>query len=279
MSAKTYSQEQILSGIRIFWREELNCKSPIDPDRSFIEQLKAEDNFDDLFRIVPPGLERLFGFACAVKQWEDILGIRLEWRTHLGIYFLENSSTWEKKNAPRLTFRALAEFIREQLNPIMLEPVTLLGKPCLTAGIFRGLEQLAAQVKPKVKPFGPSTPIRRCLRGVRLRRFWSRLRWMIEDQIPPPPKLTLSTRDCMTSLVIKFGIGPLIALWRGDLEGLLLGVGWTFMLLFPMVWIAGFIENRLNPLPDGIETFGDLAQVLAAIILDQQSECASCSTP
>lgn len=279
MSAKTYTQEQILSGIRIFWREELDCKSPIDPDRSFIEQLKAAYKFDDDFRLVPPGLERLFGFSCPVRQWEDFLGIRLEWRTHLGVYFLENPCTWEKKNAPRLTFRALAEFIREQLNPIALEPVTLLGKPCLTAGIFRGLEQLAAQVNPKVTPFAPSTPIRQCLRGVLLRRFWDRLRWMIEDQIPLPPKLNLSERDCLTSLVIKFGVGPLIALWRRDLEGLLVGVLWTFMLLFPMVWIMGLIEQRLNPLPDGIETFGDLSRVLAAIILDQQSECAACSTP
>jgi hypothetical protein len=43
--------------------------------------------------------------------------------------------------------------------------------------------------------------------------------------------------------------------------------------------MVAFINARLNPLPEGIETFGDLSRVLAAIILDQQTEAASCSIP
>jgi hypothetical protein len=53
----------------------------------------------------------------------------------------------------------------------------------------------------------------------------------------------------------------------------------SFVLFIPVGVMVEFINARLNPLPEGIETFGDLARVLSAIILDQQSEAASCSTP
>jgi acyl carrier protein len=251
MSAKTFTQEQILSGIRICLREELKCESPFDADTNLREHLAELDDELDAFDLVYliDELEELFGFTYPLKEWEKIL-------------------------TPDLTFRGLADFIRERLNPISFEPVTLLGKPCLTAGIFRSLEQLAVQVNPWVTPFAPSTPIRQCLHGVRLRWFWNRLRWMIHDEIPPPPRIELSFRDCLSSLLLKIGIGLLIALRRRDLTGLAVGVGVTFALFIPMAWLVEFINSRLNPLPEGIETFGDLARVLSAIILDQQTECA-----
>lgn len=280
MSAERYTPEQILSGLRIIWRERLNCKSLFDPDRSFVKQLKEEDRFDDcVLSFALTELERVFGFTCTPKQWQDFLGIRLEWRRATGPLFLEDSSDWEKRVAPRLTFRTLADFIQDQVTPIALEPINLLGRPCLTAGIFRGIEQLATQVDPQVKPFAPSTPIHRCLRGLRLRLFWDRLRWIIEDQLPPPPKIELSERGFFRSLIFKIGVGVAISLWRMDLSGLFLGILTTFALLFPLAVVVGMIEDRLNPLPEEIETFGDLARVLAAILLDQQNEAASCSTP
>lgn len=267
MSAKTYTQAQILSGIRIVLRENCGCESPFDADMSlshYIHGFKSWDDMDIMEAVYE--LEELFGFSCSRKEWDDFFGVSIR-----------NIEEWKKTVAPRLTFRALADFIRERLNPIVLEPVTLLGKPCLTAGIFRGLEQLAVQVNPRVARFAPSTPIRQCLRGGQLRRFWNRLRWMIEDQLPPAREIRLSGRGLFHSLLFKFGIGLAIALWRRDLSGLLAGIGTTFALLMPVRIIVGFINQRLNPLPEGIETFGDLSTVLAAIIIDQQSECASCS--
>jgi acyl carrier protein len=269
MSGETYTQEQILSGIRILWREMLNCDSPINPDMSLIAQLKDEGIFDDIdFADMLFRLEILFGFKCRMKEWEHFLG-----------FDIRDINEWERTLAPRLTFRALADFVRERLEPIALEPVSLLGKPCLTAGIFRGLQQLAEQIDPKVRQFAPSTPIRSRLRGFRLQLFWSRLRWMIEDQLPPPRQFTFRSRGFFHSLLFKLGAGLLIALWKRDLTGLLEGIGVTFTLFIPLGVIVAFINTHLNPLPKGIETFGDLARVLAAILLDQQTEAASCSTP
>lgn len=269
MSAKTYTQEQIFSGIRIFWRENLRCESPFDAETRIEHHLQATEIAEDLDLMeIANGIETLFGFKCPRQEWHDFFGITIR-----------DAEEWEKTVAPRLTFEALADFIQERLNFISFEPVTVLGKPCLTAGIFRGLEQLAVQVNPRASRFAPSTSIRECLRGVRLRRFWNRLRWMIEDQIPPPPKLELSGRGCLHSLIFKLSFGSAIALWRKDLFGLLVGIVTAFVLLIPLAVIVGLIEDRLNPLPEGIETFGDLSRVLAAIILDQQSEAASCSMP
>jgi hypothetical protein len=269
MSANTFTQKQILSGIRIVWREELNFKSSFDPETRIDAQVNAEGDFDD-FDIAELicALQWIFNFTCPRKDWEIFFGCHCR-----------DVSEWEKTGASRCTFRGLADFIGERLNPVSLEPLTLLGKPCLTAGIFRGLEQLAVQVNPRVVRFAPSTSIRQCLHGVRLRRFWNRLRWMIEDQIPPPPRLDVRSEAFFNSLLLKFIIPLLIAGARRDWAGMIVAFIVSFVLLIPIGVMVEFINARLNPLPEGIETFGDLARILAAIILDQQTEAASCSTP
>ncbi len=269
MPANTFKQEQILSGIRIVWKEALNYDSPISPEMNFFEQSMANGPFEDIdFWDVRFRLERTFGFKCPKREWHAFLGLDIT-----------DKDEWEKTIAPRLTFHALAEFIRERLKPISFEPLTILGKPCLTAGVFRGLERLTEQIDPKVRQFAPSTPIRARLRGSRLRCFWSKLQWIMEDQLPDPPRITFSSRGCLHSLLFKLGAGLLIYLWRRDWEGAIAGIMTTMFLFIPMGIIAAVINAHLNPLPKEIETFGDLARVLAAILLDQQNEAASCSTP
>ncbi len=269
MPANTFTQEQVLSGIRIVWKEALNYDSPISPEMNFAEPFKADGPYEDIdLADVFYRLERTFGFKCPKKEWHAFMGTDLT-----------DLDEWEKTIAPRLTFRALAEFIREKLKPISFEPLTILGKPCLTAGVFRGLERLTEQIDPKVRPFAPSTPIRARLRGFRLRCCWSKLQWIMEDQLPDPPRITLTSGNCLHSLLVKLGAGLLIYLWRRDWEGALAGIVTTISLFIPMGILVAFINDRLNPLPKGIETFGDLARVLAAILLDQQTEAGSCSTP
>lgn len=268
MFAETYTQEQILSGIRIYWRECLNIDDSFAPDMRIDHHLRQVGWWEEIDMMdVAYGLERRFGFTCSRQEWLDYFGDGLE------------AEEWELLAAPRLTFRGLADFIRERLEPISLEPINLLGKPCRTAGIFRGLERLAGQIYPKVTRFAPSTPIRARLRGIRLYYFWSRLRWIVEDQLPPPPQITLSGRGFLRSLSFKCFLAVLIAFWRRDLTGFIAGLVLTPFLLIPVAWAVDFINARLNPLPKEIETFGDLASILAAIILDQRNEDASCLKP
>jgi hypothetical protein len=275
MSAEKFTQEQIFEEICIYWREDLGLEKPFELD-SRIDHHLSNDDFWKLiglaeecdFADIISGLEECFGFSCLDEEWIRYFGLSARSREE-----------WLQKFAPHFTFRRLVEFIEEHVKPISFEPIPLLGKPCLTAGIFRGLEQLVEQTNPKATRFAPSTPIRERLRGTPLRRFWNRLRWMLDDQIPPLPQITLSSRGFLHSLFFKIGIGLLIAVWRWDFSGVLTGIATTFALLIPIGVIVAFINERLCRLPEGVETFGDLARVLAAIILDQKTEAASCSTP
>jgi hypothetical protein len=258
MCVKRYTQDQIFSGIRIIWRDVLGYEAPLDLDMHFMEEFKYGGIFDEIdFGDVIWRLQREFGFTCALEEWKTFLGLHIK-----------DSDEWNRDFAPRLTFRALADFIRERLEPILLEPLILLGKPCRTAGIFRALERLAGQVHPAVSRFGPSTPIRARLRGSRLQRFWDRLRWITQDQIPLPRRIKFGCGG----FYFKIGIGLFIALWKRDLEGLWLSLKVTALLFLPTAFLVEFLNSQLNPLPKEIKTFGDLARYLAVITVDQQPE-------
>jgi hypothetical protein len=265
MSAEMYTREQIFCAIRIIWREALGYEEPLDLDMRFYDDFRGGGLFDEIdFGDVIFRVQRELGFTCALEEWKTFLG------THI-----QDADIWERDIAPRLTFRALADFIRERLEPITLEAITLLGKPCRTAGIFRALERLVGEIHPAVIRFGPSTPIRSRLRGSRLHRLWDRLRWMTQERIPLPYRIKLGCGG----FYFKIGIGLLIALWKRDLEGLWLSLKVTTLLFLPTAFLVEFLNSQLNPLPTEIKTFGDLARYLAAIIVDQQTEAASCSTP
>lgn len=254
MSANTFTQDQIFSGIRIIWREVLDYEPPSDLDMRFMEEFKDGGVLEEIdFGDVIWRLQREFGFTCALEEWKTFLGLHIQ-----------DADEWNRDFAPRLTFRALADFIRERLEPISLEPLTLLGKPCRTAGIFRVLERLAGQVHPAVIRFGPSTPIRARLRGSRLQRFWDRLRWITEDRIPLPRRIKLGCGG----FYFKIGIGLFIALWKRDLQGLWLSMMVTTLLFLPTAFLVELLNRQLNPLPKEIKTFGDLARYLAVVTVD-----------
>ncbi len=275
MSAEQFKQEQIFEEVCIFWREELGLEKPFNPDSRIDHHLSNDDFWESIglkeeydFADIISGLEERFGFSCIDEEWNRAFGLSVRRREE-----------WLQKFAPHFTFRRLVEFIEKHVQPISFEPISLLGKTCLTAGIFRGIEQLVRQTNPTATRFAPSTPIHERLRGATLQRFWNRLRWMLDDQIPPLPRIKISSRGFWHSLFFKCGIGLLITIWRRDLSGVLAGIATTFALLIPVGMVVAFINQVCCRLPKGIETFGDLSRVLAAIIEDQQSEAASCSTP
>lgn len=264
MSAPRFTQEQILSGLYIFLREDFGCKTLIDPDLRIDEFFKADGIWEELDTgELAEELSNYFGFSCSLDEWEAFFG----WTTSA---HARNVEEWEQLFAPHFTFRGLADFIRERAEPISFEPLTLLGKPCITAGIFRGLERLTEQIHPVASRFAPSTSIRACLRGSRLRRFWNRLRWMTEDRIPAPPRIKFGCGG----FYFKLAIGLLIALWHRDLDGLWLSLKVTAVLFIPTAFLVEFLNSRLNPLPKEIQTFGDLSRYLAVITENQQPQGA-----
>jgi hypothetical protein len=259
MPAEMYTQEQIFCGIRTIWREALGYEEPLDLDTRFFDDFRGGVLEDLDFGDVIFRMEREFGFSCAVDEWNSFLGTPIQ-----------DVDVWERDIAPQLTFRALVDFIRERLEPISLEPITLLGRPCRTAGIFRDLERLVGQIHPAAIRFGPSTPIRARLRGLRLHQLWDRLRWITEDRIPLPRRIKLGCGG----FYVKIGIGLFIALWNRDLEGLWLSLMVTALLFLPAACVVEILNSQLNPLPKEIKTFGDLARYLAFVTENHQPQGA-----
>ncbi|HEY7313114.1 MAG TPA: hypothetical protein VH643_27445 [Gemmataceae bacterium] len=267
MSAERYSQEQILCGLRIVWREELDFDPSFDLDTRIDENTGLATLGDLIGCLVGEveyitriawTIETFFGFSCRPEEWNCYFGLNATSREE-----------WEHFFAPCFTFRRLVEFIQARVKPLPLEPITVLGKPCLTAGIFRGLERLARQVHPALRQIAPSTPICARLHGLCLRRFWNRLRWITEERIP-----TRRIKLGCGGFYFKLGIGLAIALWKRDLEGLCLSLLVTALLFIPTALLLGFLNSRINPMPKEIKTFGDLARYLAVITGDQQPEGA-----
>src|SRR6185437_8333692 len=146
MFAKRFTQAQILCGLRIFWREETGGNDSFDAGTRIDHHLESEGISEEIdITEILHDIEQFFRFSCRLEEWQSYVG----WDT-------KDQEEWERKYAPQFTFGRLADFIRERVEAISLEPLTLLGKPCLTAGIFRGLERLAEQINPKTPRFAPT---------------------------------------------------------------------------------------------------------------------------
>jgi hypothetical protein len=185
-----------------------------------------EIDFADIFR----GLERFFGFECAHKEWLDFFGFDVVKRS---------IAEWDQKVAPNLTFGALARFIADRAPRIAsFDPISVFGRDCESAGVFSGIHRLAGQ------RFAPSARIIDVMRGHGLDRFWTQLRWMTENSIPPLPSFWRGVTGITGSLSVLAVIGGLIAAggnFRSDLG--LAHDTWRLVLLPARIGLQTFYES------------------------------------
>jgi hypothetical protein len=108
--------------------------------------------------------------------------------------------------------------------------------------------------------FAPSTPIRSHLSRTQLASLWSRVRWASGKPLPPLPSRWYNRAACFFVLSVLGLLGSgFAALFWGAFAALLHAVSFcklSFVLL-------SLVERFENPLPEGIETFEDLAVVIA----------------
>ncbi len=266
MCAERYSLEHVLRGLRQLWEDCLQARTPFEPDARFEAAFIAEGFWEDL--VLPEVIQDYFGFSFSSESWEVFIAGGVT-----------DPAEWESTVAPRLTFRALAGFIREHLEPIRLEPVEILGRRCASAGVFRGLERMVQQHHPRARRFGPSTPIRRRLRGPELHRFWQRLRWIVPAELPLAPEVKLDDRAMGHGCLLKIVLSALVAFAVGDWSPLLTGFLTAVCLTVGLYWtVQTFNAWWISPLPPGVETFGDLAKFLAAEMGAGPSGSVPCSS-
>jgi hypothetical protein len=244
-----FTVAQVLCGLKEMWPCISGGDGFFSAETRIDENLKAHGMWDELdFADVIDELEQHFGFHCSIDDWKGFFRFDVE------------PVTFETEIGPRLTFGALAQFIADRAPAVSIGAVTVLGNPCRPAGAFLGIQKIASQVKPRIEPFAPSTQIRDRLRGGALKSFWERLRWIAENRIPALSPSWSRTRERVAVIGVMVFIAGLFATWALSssfyvVAGLLIAL---------VLWAAGVIYMHVvNPLPKGVETFGDIARLVA----------------
>ena len=250
---RRYSREAILRALEPIIPDAFGLDSdelPL-PGESIPDHLKRCGIWDDcdLYDLVFL-CEKSFGRIAPKAEWLAFFN---------GV--VADPNEWERLVAPGLTYDRLADFIAERVWAVSFEPIEIAGRRCGPAGAFVGLRETAGLLFPDRERFAPSTPILPHLRRSRLEGFWARLQWDRGDAVPA---LRRCASDALSGGVFLWTLGmgmPAGAcLCAGEPDIALMFVALAAMVLLPFL----ALRAAENPLPAGIETFGDLARRLAA---------------
>jgi hypothetical protein len=250
MDENRYTQSQVFFGLREAWGSITGNDDAFDLDTRIVAFMKADGSWDDLdFADIFQHLEEFFGFTCSLKEWKDFFGSD------------RSLDDWEQNVAPHLTFGSLAQFIADRAPRVAsFEPIPVLGRYCLSAGIFTGIQRVAEHVSGKRLSFPPSAQIIDVFQGHDLDNFWSQLRWMTENSIPELPAFwrgVTGNAGCIAFLAALCGF---IAAWTTT------NVFWIIPALSSgavLCLIAYSYKRFTNPLPAHIASFRDLATLIA----------------
>ena len=186
-----------------------------------------------------------------VRAWrEDVLG------ESLPPGWAPAADEWERLGC-EVTFADLHPYIADRTPRDRFEPVAIGGSVCAAAGVYFGVASLTSRLNSSAR-VGPQTPLRCVLSNMQISLLWGRLTW----RVGPPPPLQFP-RIWLTGFVLA------VVGWGGWF-GLLAfgGAGPGAWALHIAAWVGTvtftFAANRENPLPNGIYTFRDLAERLAA---------------
>ncbi|WP_417381276.1 hypothetical protein [Gimesia sp.] len=249
-----YTEKQILYGMYECWCDAMGTDSTFDAETRVDLHMKADELWDEIdLADIFYRFEKQFDFDCTLEEWDQELGLGF------GGPFL-SVEEWERDVAPKFTFGAIARFIQKRaINTVSFEPVTVIHRECGPAGAFYGIEQLFGKL-PYEERFGPSTKIIDVLRGRNLNRFWSELWWRTEFAIP---RLSNSWRDidgwgCLIGGLAIVAAIPISILTENYLYLFVMAV-----FAFATWYIALLWQYWTNPLPPELQTFRDLAVLIA----------------
>ena len=173
---------------------------------------------------------------------------------------------WQQETAPQFTVRTLAELVARKARVPSFEPVTILGSRCESAGVFLGLCSLPEAGSGR---YAPSTPLRAIKSSYSIRELWKRAEWINGVKLPKLEGPSAARLSCAADVVqfatlclalpAAIGLGVLV----GDFGGTYLGWGGGVVAFITSLCIGFNFADRIhNPLPTGIERFGDLARFI-----------------
>jgi hypothetical protein len=235
-SPHRYSRQQILCGLRTI------------VDAEGLGDIPADEPFD------------LYGIEFFSEQITDVFGLRL---TDADSAALHKLASIERKRfcKPRclVTLNQLADFFVNRVPAVSFGPVEIAGVECAHAGAFLGVRDAARNIAGMPR-FAPSTPIRSRLSRTQLASLWSRVRWASGNALPPLRSRWYDRAACLFVLTMMGLLGSgVAALFWGAFAALLHAASFC-----KLSWVLLSLAERFeNPLPEGIETFEDLAVVIA----------------
>ncbi len=248
MLSERYTETQVLCGLHDAWETITGANDSFDADTQIDTFMKADGTWDEIdFADIFRDLEQFFGFHCTDDEWTAFFGFEIAKRS------LEE---WDQVVAPKLTFRALANFIADRAPVVAsFTPQTIFGCYCAPAGVFNGIQRLL--VAPEI---APSTRIIHVLRGNTLDGFWTKLHWMSEHSIPPLPTAWRRI-TCRASY-----IGVVLVLLSLSAYWITSKFAYVALAIFAAAFLyaaASIYKQQSNPLPPNIVTFRDLSTAIA----------------
>jgi hypothetical protein len=262
------TREQILFGLRECFAHWIPEQAQIDPEADFVAFVLQhgidwnEPGWTILLEGIEP-IQKYFGFQVTDFGWDRVFSFD------------------EKSGFAPAMFGQLADFVAERVDiNTSFEPATIFGRTCRPAGVFLGMEELAKHIDSEVEKFGPSTPIRGRFRGQPLIRYFNLLRCLTNGCAPKvnDPATKSMWRTISDYSAISLGLYSFVLAIKWLANSSLLGEmsppifvagGLASFVLF-FVWMAFVIRaghllvrRFVNPLPPGVETFRDLAKLIA----------------
>mgnify|MGYP003663319582 FL=1 len=266
MDVSRYSESQILCGMREVWERDqrdlffLPHYVPFQPDDRIDEHMQSripnwsgeEIDYSDLVELYQ-SLQYCFRFECSREEWSDYF--------RLDVYDVDYEK-WERLYAGDFTYRRVAQFIADRATPISFEPVNVIGQECGTAGAFYGIQELVREVKQRPQEFGPSTRIRDVMKGNAFVYFWMKVRWITGQQAPDLSQIyrRLETQVVFIMLACVLIMGAILFSYRVDPLYCFCN---AFAVIPLGILVGGLMERRMNPLPADLQTFRDLAVLIA----------------
>ncbi|MCG8405043.1 MAG: hypothetical protein MI923_07600 [Phycisphaerales bacterium] len=271
---------QAMCGLRNMMSERIGIPGWFSYETRVVKFLKDNENILEHYWVFDEDNPEWLRCVVQVYMFEvakEAFSIRIDedaWRRFWG---LETEDLEEWMSASQQTFGDLAHFILERLGPVDFRPLQMMGRTCEAAGAFRGIEAVANQVDPFVKPFAPSTSVTQRFVGEDLRDLWRRLRWRSENRIPCLRKTVrsriLAFFGTLFGLSVAVMIGASLLFHNSDeyldvfISCILASIG-LFMILIGAVILARIVSPLVarfdSGIPHGIRTFGDLARIIGS---------------
>ena len=261
-----FSAEQVMRGIR-----QRIDDFAFGPKIAFDETTPLSEMYHKLFRPKArcPIDECPLEFLEELSHYVGLSWGQDRWAVWLQLRKYKTFKQLDEAILQRRTVGDIARQIATRAPGVSLEPISVFGRKCEPAGAFLGIVQLSHYATEGCLStrIAPSTKLRDALPNRQLDIIWQKLSWISGKQIPSLTYYGGKHRFHWPAWLLAF-LSTIVMLVAVILAVSISSFG-TAMVTFFAAAAFGllsancFVRSIVNPLPLRIETFGDLARLVA----------------